>query len=98
MAVSFTDGVKPHLAITPYDYSDVPRFALAQHASWWGAALISRHDVVKCAEERFCQTRPCTLVLREKSEPRNVGIRIILKYARTHVFIEVLLSRRPYYA
>ena len=29
MAVSFTDGVKPHLAVTPFDYSDVPRLLLA---------------------------------------------------------------------
>src|SRR6267378_2504787 len=31
MAVSFTDGVKPHLAVMRFDYSDVPRFVLAHH-------------------------------------------------------------------
>src|SRR6267154_2972232 len=31
MAVSFTDWVKPHLAVMPFDYNDVPRFLLAQH-------------------------------------------------------------------
>src|SRR6266481_1114890 len=30
MAVSFTDGVKPHLAVMRFDYSDVPPFALAR--------------------------------------------------------------------
>jgi len=29
MAVSFTVGVKPHLAVMPLDYSDVPSFVLA---------------------------------------------------------------------
>jgi hypothetical protein len=29
MAVSFTDGVKPHLAVMPFDYSEVPWFVLA---------------------------------------------------------------------
>jgi len=29
MAVSFTVGVKPHLALMPLDYSDVPSFVLA---------------------------------------------------------------------
>src|SRR5260370_32075366 len=29
MAVSFTDWVKPHLAVMPFDYSDVPPFVLA---------------------------------------------------------------------
>jgi hypothetical protein len=31
MAVSFTVGVKPHLAVMPFDYSDVPRFVLAHN-------------------------------------------------------------------
>ena len=31
MAVSFTDGVKPHLAVMRFDYSDVPPFALARN-------------------------------------------------------------------
>ncbi len=31
MAVSFTDGVKPHLAVMRFDYSEVPRFVLAHH-------------------------------------------------------------------
>ena len=35
------------------------------------------------------------LILREKSEPRFVDIRIILKYACTQDFIEVFLLRRP---
>ncbi len=30
MAVSFTDGVKSHLAVLPFDYSEVARFVLAQ--------------------------------------------------------------------
>src|SRR5258708_32201775 len=30
MAVSFTVGVKPHLAVEPFDYSDVRRFVLAR--------------------------------------------------------------------
>ncbi len=29
MTVSFTVGVKPHLAVMPLDYSDVPSFVLA---------------------------------------------------------------------
>jgi len=29
MAVSFTDGVKPHLAVMRFDYSDVLPFVLA---------------------------------------------------------------------
>ncbi len=29
MAVSFTDWVKPHLAVKPIDYSEVSRFVLA---------------------------------------------------------------------
>src|SRR5260370_8217762 len=29
IAVSFTVGVKPHLAVKPFDYSDVPPFVLA---------------------------------------------------------------------
>src|SRR6267378_1234966 len=29
MAVSFTDGVKPHLTVKPFDYNDVRRFVLA---------------------------------------------------------------------
>src|SRR5216684_7942721 len=31
MAVSFTVGVKPHLAVMPFDYSDVPPFVLAHN-------------------------------------------------------------------
>src|SRR6266849_11064068 len=31
MAVSFTDGVKPHLTVKPFDYNDVPRFVLAHN-------------------------------------------------------------------
>ena len=34
MAVSFTDWAKPHLAVKPLDYNDVPRFVLAHHATW----------------------------------------------------------------
>src|SRR5260370_41133131 len=34
MAVSFTDWVKPHLAVKPFDYNDVPRSLLARHAIW----------------------------------------------------------------
>src|ERR1700687_2632500 len=34
MAVSFPDWVKPHLAVKPFDYSEVPRFVLAYHATW----------------------------------------------------------------
>jgi hypothetical protein len=34
MAVSFTVGVKPHLAVKPFDYSDVPPFLLAHYATW----------------------------------------------------------------
>jgi len=30
MAVSFTDGVKPHLAVLRFDYSDVLPFVLAR--------------------------------------------------------------------
>src|SRR5467141_2325228 len=36
MAVSFTDGVKPHLAVMRINYSDVRRFVLAHQASWSG--------------------------------------------------------------
>jgi hypothetical protein len=32
MAVSFTVGVKPHLAVLRFDYNDVPRFVLAHNA------------------------------------------------------------------
>jgi hypothetical protein len=32
MAVSFTDGVKPHLAVMRFDYNDVRRFVLAPTA------------------------------------------------------------------
>jgi hypothetical protein len=32
--VSFTDWVKPHLAVKPFDYSEVPPFVLAHHATW----------------------------------------------------------------
>src|SRR5207249_7101551 len=49
MAVSFTDGVKPHLAVVRFDYSDVPPFVLAcsaprseEHTS----ELQSRFDLV----------------------------------------------------
>jgi len=31
MAVSFTDGVKPHLAVRPFDYSEVTHFVLAHN-------------------------------------------------------------------
>jgi hypothetical protein len=34
MAVSFTVGVKSHLAVLRFDYNDVPRFVLAHHATW----------------------------------------------------------------
>src|SRR5258708_21919649 len=34
MAVSFTVWVKPHLAVKRFDYSEVLRFVLAQHATW----------------------------------------------------------------
>jgi hypothetical protein len=33
MAVSFTDGVKPHLALRPFDYSEVPRFVHAHNGT-----------------------------------------------------------------
>jgi hypothetical protein len=33
MAVSFTVGVKPHLAVKRFDYSEVPPFVLAYHAA-----------------------------------------------------------------
>src|SRR6266700_1631870 len=64
------------------------------------SALIERYAVngAKARLRQLVKTRFYTLILREKSEPGNVHIRIILKYAGTHVFIEVLLSRRPYYA
>ena len=38
------------------------------------------------------------LILSQKLEPGIVRIRIILKYPRTHGFIEVLLLRRLYHA
>ena len=56
MAVSFTDGVKPHLAVMRSDYSDVPHFALVQHTSWWGSIYgnaLFWHDAVKCEQEHF---------------------------------------------
>jgi hypothetical protein len=31
--VSFTDWVKPHLAVKPFDYSEVPQLVLAHHAT-----------------------------------------------------------------
>jgi hypothetical protein len=31
MAVSFTDGVKPHLTVKLLDYSDVPPLVLAEY-------------------------------------------------------------------
>jgi hypothetical protein len=34
MAVSFTDWVKPHLAVKHFDYNDVPPFLLAR--KWQG--------------------------------------------------------------
>src|SRR5580700_2779802 len=39
MAVSFTVGVKPHLAVKHFDYNDMPPFALAH-----------RTIIVTCAE------------------------------------------------
>src|SRR2546429_6638853 len=33
MAVSFTEWVKPHLVVRPFDYSGVPRLVLADHAT-----------------------------------------------------------------
>jgi len=35
MAVSFTVGVKPHLAVKRSDYSEVPRLVLADDTTWW---------------------------------------------------------------
>jgi hypothetical protein len=32
MAVNFTVGVKPHLAVLRFDYNDVPQFVLAHYA------------------------------------------------------------------
>jgi len=32
MAVSFTVGVKPHLAVKRFDYSEVPQFVLAHNS------------------------------------------------------------------
>jgi hypothetical protein len=46
MAVSFTVGVKPHLAVKPFDYSDVPHFVLAHRKTFgylregWESVLI----------------------------------------------------------
>jgi len=40
MAVSFTDGVKPHLAVKHFDYNDMPPRALAH-----------RTIIVTCAED-----------------------------------------------
>jgi len=34
MAVSFTEWVKPHLAVKPFDYSEVPRLVLAHQATF----------------------------------------------------------------
>jgi hypothetical protein len=39
IAVSFTDGVKPHLTVKRFDYNDMPPFALAH-----------RTIIVTCAE------------------------------------------------
>jgi hypothetical protein len=36
MAVSFTVGVKPHLAVMRFDYNDVPPFVLALAVWYWG--------------------------------------------------------------
>src|SRR5216684_1529532 len=56
---------------------------------------------VRSTEARLKQllkTRRYMLLLRDKSQPRIVHIRIILKYASTHSFIQVLWPTKPYHA
>ena len=49
MAVSFTVGVKPHLAVKPFDYSEVSPFVLA---------ALDRHRVLDAAAlERLARHR-----------------------------------------
>jgi membrane protease YdiL (CAAX protease family) len=49
MAVSFTDGVKPHLAVMRFNYSDVPRFVLAHN---WDYGYL-RCACGKCSDSRM---------------------------------------------